>query len=124
MPLLRKDRRVFLILLVAKTVVYLGCLCSHWRINNDRQDGDPFRFFKFADRVQHLLSSADGKCRYQDRRTSACGFIYDLCKLIRRRFISVKPIAVCGLARQVVASRRRSWIFENRLVIVPEITRK
>src|SRR5207245_6255220 len=77
--------------------------------------------FQLSEQIKKLLSTADGKCGNQHRCISRGGFFDDALERILRFFSVVETIAISRLHHQIIASRRRLGIANDRLVVFAEI---
>jgi hypothetical protein len=58
---LAQDRCVLFVVLVVPTVINLGRLRSHRRVDNNRKTRYPVLVFELSDQVQDLLRASDGE---------------------------------------------------------------
>ena len=85
--------------------------------------GDEAALLYLADKVQHLLRTADGEGR-NDHVAAAVEHELDaLCKLrhVVRQVNAVQPVAVGGLDDQILRVLHMLRILENRLVLVADV---
>ena len=122
--LLGQYARVFLVLFFFAIGVGRGSCRRHRRIDCDRENRNRVFVFQLANQIDDLLRATDSECR-NEHRCTALGGVVDYSRQCDFRILRiVQAIAVSRFDEEVVASRRRRWIANDRLIVVPQVTGK
>src|SRR5215218_990139 len=124
MFLLSQDARVVFVMLFLTIGISRRGRGSHWRINRNRHNRNRMLVFQLSNQVNDLLRAADRKCRNEYRSLALGGIVDDSRKRDFRIFRIVQAITVGRFDEQVVTWRRRTWIANDGLIVMAQVTRK
>ncbi len=112
--------------IVVLTVAHIqvGDADGHRAVHIDWKARDAVRVLKFTYDVHKCLCTSHGECRDHDPPAALGHAIDDVRHRIFGRAGRVLPVSVSGFAEQDVAARRRFRIFQDRLVVAPDIPGK
>jgi hypothetical protein len=97
----------------------------HRAINESPQVGDFVFFEELCEEVDEFLCSLDGEGWDDDVAFSPCCLVDDRSELSRDVFLwSVRPVAVCRFADDIVGLSDGAWVFENGHVMTSHVSRE
>ena len=107
------------------TAVNIGNVDGHRAIHIDRQRRDSLRAFQAPNVIDEQLRAVHGECRNDNDSPAMSDSVDDLRqRCIWRRLRGMIAVAVCRFAKHEIRARRPLGIFQQRLLITAQISRK